>query len=171
MLAVSLAAMLSSCSQPKTVDLEKEKATILESLTKESRSFYGRDYANWEKFYVHSPKTQFVCVEPDVTLRAVGWDDLSKFIGTYIKENPQPIDYNKANYTRKDIAFSLEGNMAFVSWSGTNIQPDGSLRSLIEYRTMLKENGEWRILSMVSYPSDNPKGSTPNVYLHKGTVN
>jgi hypothetical protein len=153
-----------------SISLEDEKAAILKAIENETRSFYLKDHTKWSESFVHSSKVHWVCVEPDVTLRASGWDDLSQFVAGWMKENPQPMDYEKSKFENSNVQVTIEGNTAFVSMNGSNIQPDGTTRYTTGSRTMLKENGVWKILSMTSYPSDSPAGSTVNVYVHKATL-
>lgn len=165
---------LQNCTRPASTaaatatatDSGQEEASILQVIENESRAFYKKDHAAWARYYVHSPKVHWVCVETGVTLRADGWDDLSKFVADWMKENPEPMDYDQANFKTSDVQATIEGDLAFVTMKSSNTQPDGSLRQLISSRTMQRENGEWKILSMTSYPSDSPAGSTGNVYVH-----
>jgi ketosteroid isomerase-like protein len=144
-----------------------EEKAILALIEQESRDFYQKNHQAWSQNYIHSPKVHWVCVEQNVTLRANGWEDLSKFVADWMKENPEPMDYKKAQFKNTEAKISIQGDMAFVTFRGSNIQPDGSKRLTIGSRTLLKEAGKWKILSMTSYPSDSPAGSTPNVYLHQ----
>lgn len=167
---------LQNCTQPTTTepaattapDPKQDEAVILQVIENESRAFYKKDHSAWANFYIHSPKVHWVCVETDITLRADGWDDLSKFVADWMQDNPEPMDYDGANFQNSDVQMTINGDLAFVSMKSSNTQPDGSLRQLIGSRTMLRENGQWKILSMTSYPSDTPEGSTGNVYVHGG---
>ncbi|HAD15125.1 MAG TPA: hypothetical protein DCF33_22095 [Saprospirales bacterium] len=162
---------LFNCTQPTppaaVPDLKQEESAILKAIENESRTFYKKDHDAWSSHYIHSPKVHWVCVETDVTLRADGWEDLSKFVTDWMKENPEPMDYDQANFQDSNVQVTISGDLAFVSMKSSNKQPDGSMRQLIGSRTMLRENGSWKILSMTSYPSDMPEGSTANVYVHK----
>lgn len=153
--------------QVPEVDFETEKQAILKAIENETRSFYLKDHAKWSESYAHSAKVHWVCVEPDVTLRASGWDDLSQFVAGWMKANPEPMDYEKSKFETSNVQVTINGNTAFVSMNGSNLQPDGSTRYTIGSRTMVKENRSWKILSMTSYPSDSPAGSTANVYVHQ----
>jgi ketosteroid isomerase-like protein len=165
-------AFLQDCTQPvqsaAVPDLKQEEASILKVIENESRAFYKKDHNAWASHFIQSPKVHWVCVETGVTLRADGWDDLSKFVADWMKENPEPIDYDQANFEDSNVQVTISGDLAFVSMKSSNTQPDGSLRQLIGSRTMLRENGSWKILSMTSYPSDSPEGCTANVYVHRG---
>jgi ketosteroid isomerase-like protein len=168
---IFLAAVLQSCQdnhqKPKEVDLSQEKETILAVIENESRDFYRKDHTAWSNHYVHTPEIFWACVEKDVTLRASGWQDLSQFVARWMKDNPEPMDYDVAEFKLSDVKITISGELAFVTMKSANIQPDGTLRTLNGNRTMKKINGEWKILSMTSYPSDLPEGSTPNVYVHQ----
>jgi ketosteroid isomerase-like protein len=163
---------LQDCTQPvqsaAVPDLKQEEASILKVIENESRAFYKKDNNAWASHFIKIPKVHWVCVETGVTLRADGWDDLSKFVADWMKENPEPIDYDQANFEDSNVQVTISGDLAFVSMKSSNTQPDGSLRQLIGSRTMLRENGSWKILSMTSYPSDSPEGCTANVYVHRG---
>ncbi|MEN9599398.1 MAG: hypothetical protein RL596_1717 [Bacteroidota bacterium] len=148
------------------IDESQEKIAILKAIETETRNFYLKDHAAWSKSYVQSSKIHWVCVEPDVTLRANGWNDLSQFVATWMKENPEPMNYEKAEFKISDTAISISDNMAFVSMKGSNIQPDGKVRFTVGSRTLIKENGEWKFISMTSYPADTPDGSTGNIYVY-----
>ena len=149
----------------ETSSHDKEK--ILSVIENESRDFYKKDHASWSNHYVQSPEIFWACVEKDVTLRANGWEDLSLFVASWMKNNPEPIDYDAAKFKITDVQVSISGDLAFVTMKSSNIQPDGSFRSLNGNRTMKRINGDWKIVSMTSYPNDSPEGSTPNIYKHQ----
>ena len=170
-LLAAWAAIFPACQeapqQPPVVDLAQEEKAILAVIENESRDFYRKDHAAWSQHYVHSPAVFWACVEEAVTLRASGWEDLSQFVASWMQDNPDPIDYDAAQFELSDITLTLSGDLAFVTMKSANIQPDGRRRTLNGNRTMKKLDGEWKILSMTSYPNDAPAGSSPNVYVHQ----
>lgn len=170
--------LISSCSRNNT-NTSKESAAVIPSRTEDSlailkaietetRNFYKKDHAAWSKSYVQNDKVYWICVEPDVSLRAKGWNDLSKFVADWMKANPNPMDYEKSKFVTTKVNMEMNGDMAFVTLQGSNLNEDGkTTRYTMGSRTMIKENGEWKILAMSSYPDDSPEGSTVNVYKHK----
>jgi hypothetical protein len=144
-----------------------EQKAIMQAIEGESRAFYQKDHTAWSEYYVQGPEVFWACVEEAVTLRASGWADLSQFVSAWMKDNPEPVDYDAAEFRHTDIHMTIHGSLAFVSMRSSNIQPDGKLRTLNNSRTMQNVDGRWKILSMVSYPNDVPQGSTPNVYVHQ----
>ncbi|MCU0420266.1 MAG: nuclear transport factor 2 family protein [Cyclobacteriaceae bacterium] len=156
------------CVPMETETTEADRTAIVQVIQEESRAFYAKDHARWSRTYVHSHEVHWVCVEPDVTLRAKGWEDLSQFVSAWMAENPEPWDYDKAEFNDRNVHVRVMGNMAFVSMESSNRQPDGTIRQTVGSRTLQKEGNSWKILSMTSYPNDSPRGSTANVYVHHG---
>lgn len=165
------ATWLQSCKdnpkEIKEVYQSHEEKLILAEIENESRDFYKKDFLAWSNHYVHTPEVFWACVEKDVTLRASGWQDLSQFVASWMKNNPEPIDYYAARFQLTDVQITISGDLAFATMKSSNIQPNGSLRTLNGNRTMKRINGEWKILSMTSYPNDSPEGSSNNIYLHQ----
>ena len=148
-----------------SLDKPKEDVAILQAIEDETLAFYKKNHALWSSFYVHSPKVHWLCVEPTVILHADGWEDLSQFVATWMKQNPEPMNYGKTDFSNVGLSITLDNNTAFVTMAGSNLLPDGSKRPTVSSRTMIKENGQWKILSMTSYPNDLPAGSTKNIYV------
>jgi ketosteroid isomerase-like protein len=170
-ICLGLGLLFQSCTSKNaetTTDKASTEKEILAVIDQESRDFYKKNHADWSKHYVQNDKVFWACVERDVTLRASGWNDLSQFVATWMKENPEPIDYDKAEFKVSDVKIDFSGDLAFVSMKSSNLNPDGTKTTLNANRTMIKENNAWKILSMTSYPNDSPKGSTSNVYVHGG---
>jgi hypothetical protein len=144
----------------------KEQTKIWEVIESENKSFYAKNHAEWSKHYLQTEQVYWACVEPEITLRASGWKDLSNFVASWMKENPVPLDYAKADFKNKDKQIIVDNNMAFVSFTSTNNEENGTVKTLRNNRTMQKVDGLWKIISMTSYPADSPRQSTANVYLH-----
>lgn len=146
----------------------EDSVGILKAIEMETRNFYKKDHAAWSKSYVQNDKVFWICVEPEVSLRAKGWNDLSKFVAEWMKANPEPMDYEKSKFETTRIHLEIKGEMAFVTLQGSNLAEDEkTTRYTMGSRTMVKENGDWKILAMSSYPDDLPEGSTTNIYKHK----
>jgi hypothetical protein len=150
-----------------TLERAKDSLAIMEAIALESRNFYLKDHKAWAASYVHSPKVHWICVEPGISLRANGWDDLSKFVADWMVANPKPMELKQSNSAHSTVEMEIFPEMAFVTIEASNLNEDGkTTRYTMGSRTMVKQNGEWKILSMTSYPNDSPSGSTPNVYKH-----
>lgn len=145
-----------------------DSLAIMKAIETETRNFYKKDHPAWSNSYVQSPQLFWLCVERGITLRASGWNDLSQFVAEWMKANPVPMIYENLNFVIKNVHITRQGNMAFVTMEGSNLEEDGkTVRNTRGNRTLVKEGNDWKILSMTSYPSDAPAGSTANVYVHQ----
>jgi hypothetical protein len=166
-IVILLTILISSCAtNTQKPNEETEKKAIMSIVENENKTFYAKNHAAWSKHYVQNEKVFWACVEPEVTLRASGWNDLSKFVASWMKDNPQPLDYKKANFQNSDIKITLSNDLAFVSMLSTSNEENGQVKKLNNNRTMQKIDGNWKILSMTSYPADSPRNSEKNVYFH-----
>ncbi len=153
--------LLTSC-QEKNAPIDNSK--LVKVIENETKTFYEKDFKNWSSNFVQDNRVSWIFVEPEILLRANGWEDLSKFVGSWMKENPEPIDYKKANFKITDLKVTTKADMAFVSFKYSNENSDVAVNKSIESRVFLLENKNWKILSMVSYPDDNSRNSTQNIY-------
>jgi hypothetical protein len=144
-----------------------DSSTLMQLIEKETQNFYKKDYTNWSTCFVHTNTLHWICVEPDISLRAKGWEDLSKFVQDWMQSNPKPMDYVQSKFTLQNIKMQLSPTMAFVNYESSNLNEDGkTMRYTLESRTLIKEAKDWKILSMCSYPNDTPTGSSANIYKH-----
>lgn len=126
-----------------TTSLEQEKRAIIETLNNETKAAFQRDYESWKTKWVHDPtitKTYINFVDSTFT-ESVGWNEISNFVKTFIKEHPEPEPVPKL---LDKIDVRLYGNGAWVTYE----QRD-SIRGLKrETRLMEKVNEEWKIAGM-----------------------
>jgi hypothetical protein len=156
--------------QPASVDeINKDSLTALFTAiaVKENTDFYKKDITAWSSHFAHTPSVYWICVEDDVTLRATGWDDLSQFVGSWMKQNPVPeADSLLKKEVIEDVQTVLGDKVAFLRYKKNKFMPDGSKKIMLENRTFELINNEWKIIGMTSAPGYNSKGSEPNVFIH-----
>lgn len=71
---------------------EAEKAAIIETLNSETKAAFQRDYESWADRWVHEPtitKTYINYADSSFS-ESVGWNEISDFVKTFIKEHPKP---------------------------------------------------------------------------------
>ena len=130
-------------STDQTVNFEQEKAAILETLNDETKAAFQRDYESWKEKWMHDPtitKTYINFVDNSFS-ESVGWDEIDKFVRTYIEEHPEP---DPIPTLLDDIEIRLYGNGAWVSFE----QNDSERGLKRETRLMEKVNGQWKIAGM-----------------------
>lgn len=127
----------------QTVNFELEKAAILETINGETKAPFNRDYESWKEKWIHDPfVTKTYMQLPDSSLsETLGWDEIDKFVGTYIEEHPEP---DPIPALLDDINVRLYGNGAWVSFE----QNDSERGLKRETRLMEKVNGQWKIAGM-----------------------
>ncbi len=157
--------VLTSCEDKKN-NLVTDETKIIKIIENETETFYNKDFKAWSAHFIQDERVFWVCVEPDYLLRANGWTDLSKFVGDWMKENPKPIDYKKANFKINDLKVSIRENMALVKFNYTNESKDVAVNNSIENRVLILEKQKWKIISMSSYPNDSNRESTKNIYKY-----
>lgn len=168
-LAVTI--FLASCStktETKTINSSTELNETFKSIARqENLDFYKKDLQAWSKHFLHSNSVYWICVEDDVTLRAIGWDDLNQFVSQWMKENPTPdSDTLLKQDTIDDFQVELSTGLAFVRYKKNHVMPDGKVKVLLESRTFKLVENEWKILGMTSAPGYATPKSTSNVFIH-----
>lgn len=162
---------LTACNEKpqKSTEVSTETNEKLKSLVKqENDDFYKKDVKVWSNHFAHTPDVYWMCVEDDVTLRATGWNDLEKFVGDWMKENPNP---EPASNTYDDFHSVVSGDLAFLRYKKSFKTKEGIAKTMLEHRTFQNIDGEWKVIGMTSAPGYDTKGSTPNIFMHTSSVN
>ncbi|MBS9462339.1 nuclear transport factor 2 family protein [Flagellimonas sp. 389] len=123
--------------------IAQEKEAILKTLNNETKAAFQRDYDAWQEKWVHDPDITKIYLDfPENTLsESVGWEEISGFVKTFFKENPEPEPVPKL---LDSIDVRLYGNGAWVTYE----QQDSLRGRKRETRLMEKVNGEWKIAGM-----------------------
>lgn len=146
-----LAAMVfTGCEQP--IDYEKEKATIIAVMEKETQSYIDRDFEAMFSTHVQDSLNIRLTAGPSAVVFAEGWDEVSRHMtGDQTEDDLGPdlhITVEKTNYRMR-----IYPQSAFVvcdqKWS-TQYDDDVVEMNSIQVRFLEKKNGEWKI-SFVSF--------------------
>nr|WP_299384211.1 hypothetical protein [Allomuricauda sp.] len=145
--------LIMACKESQTMDTSKkseptttfeaEKNAILETLNNETKAAFQRDYQLWTTYWVHDTditKT-YINFAENTFSESTGWQEISEFVRTFIKEHPEPEPLPKLLET---IDLRLYENGAWVTY-----QQHDSIRGLKrETRLMEKVDGKWKIAGM-----------------------
>ena len=142
----------------RAADLDRETALIVGVLNAETRDALGRDYDGWREHWVHQPyvvKT-YVNVADGTGSETLGWNEVDRFVRTYIEEHPEP-EPPPPPLESADVR--LYGDGAWVSYE----QQDADQGRKRETRLMEKVGGAWRIAGMHTtvYGPAEPEPPTP----------
>ncbi len=148
--SLSLAILSTGCE--KAVDIEKEKAAIIEVINQETETYLARDFESMFATHVQDSLNMRLTAGADNYVFAEGWEDVSKHMtGDETEDDLGPdlhISVEKSNYRMK-----LYPNSAFVvcdqKWSSDYGDDVTEIKS-IQVRFLEKIEGEWKI-SFVSF--------------------
>jgi hypothetical protein len=136
-------------------DEAKEKAAILAVITAETENFYKRDYEGWKKCYIHADYAFQSWNNGDGTFDAkVGWPEVDKNIGNYIRSNPvAPGSASHPKVERHNMVWKFYNpELAFMIWDQYNSDKEMKMfHHSKETRLMEKQNGSWKVVSVASY--------------------
>lgn len=133
------------------------QTTAEESIKKvcisETEAFINMDYATWASYHVQGENDQLAWNNPDGTFGSQsGWETIGSGMKTWFETAKK--EYDKR--THDNFTFVIQGNMAFVAYHSNSLNAEGKTTRIQEYRTLLNQNGDWKILAVqafVDYPS------------------
>lgn len=148
--SLSLAILSTGCE--KAVDIDTEKAAIIEVINRETETYLARDFESMFATHVQDSLNMRLTAGADNFVFAEGWEDVSRHMtGDETEDDLGPdlhISVVKSNYRMK-----LYPNSAFVvcdqKWS-SDYGDDVTEINSIQVRFLEKIEGEWKI-SFVSF--------------------
>ena len=138
-----------------TFDQIAETDAIIAVIDNETACFFARDYTCWSAHFAHVDYAFQSWNRADGTYDAkVGWAEIDKSAGQYIKDNPVPpggSSHPKVEKRNVKIHF-FNSSLAYLSWDqyNSNTQENGYTHSL-ETRIMEKMGHVWKIVNVTSY--------------------
>ena len=150
LLFICLVAGLTGCDQP--IDFDKERASIIEVINKETTAYIDRDFDAVFSTHVHDSLNIRLSAGPDNYVFLEGWDDVAKHLSgdeteDDLNENLH-ISVEKSNYRMK-----IYPNSAWVvcdqKWTSQYDEDITEINS-IQIRFMEKIDGEWKI-ALISF--------------------
>lgn len=127
---------------------EKERASILQVIEKESTAFWDKDYEKWAECWVQEPyiRTMGWWERGGVTV-VKGWEDRGPRTRQHMENNPEP---NPQNVRRENINMRVYQDAAWVTfdqYGNDTGEPEMDMPGLSrETRFLEKHNGQWKIV-------------------------
>jgi hypothetical protein len=152
---------------PANFDEEAELADIMKVIENETACFFARDYECWKENWVDADYAFQAWSNADGTYDAkVGWSEIDRRIGKYIKEHPASAESGIQSFKaeRLNLRTKFYGDkVAHLIWEQNNSNADGSSYKISqEVRLMEKVDGDWKIVNVSAfwdYIHDVPAGS------------
>jgi hypothetical protein len=126
----------------KTNAQKADEEAIKNVIQDETRSFFHKDYDKWADTWSHDSADYIMRGGASGHQLLMGWNAISSSYKESMK-NLQMDEESIAPYLNKtDFHIYISGNMASVTFKEGNQNPSP------ESRTMVKQNGAWKILNM-----------------------
>jgi hypothetical protein len=128
----------------QTADQEAIKKVCLA----EVQAYVDYNYDSWASYHVQSADEQLAWNNPDGSYGSEsGWVAISNNIKDWFKTSQKEnLKLSSDNFT-----FVIHGDMAFASFKRSTQNTEGKTTQIQEYRTLLKKNGQWKILAVQAY--------------------
>lgn len=128
----------------QTADHEAIKKICYE----ESMAYHARDFEKWASYHVQSAEADLVWNNPDGSF---GYDAGWEKMGAGMKEWFRTSEKEEMKLTNDNFSFTIRSDMAFVAYNSNMLNPQGKTIQLREYRTLLRVEGQWKILAVQAF--------------------
>jgi len=140
--------LITSCGRLFAQNAEEEK--IKQVVRAETDAYYKSDADAWQATWSHSPKATRTFIASYNYATAIGWDKFGPDQIKNIKEYGKPIP---ATYQCDNYIIQNDGKIAWVDYdqhTTTTFQDSVYNQTSRESRLLLKENGQWKIVTQVT---------------------
>ena len=131
-----------------TIAQNDDQQTIMQICYEESMAYHARDYEKWASYHVQSAEADLAYNNPDGSF---GFDSGWEKLGAGMKEWLRTAEKEEMKLTNSNFSFVIRGDMAFVAYDSDNLNAQGKTMKLREYRTLLRSDGQWKVLAIQVY--------------------
>jgi ketosteroid isomerase-like protein len=136
-------------SYSQTADEEAIKKVCIA----ETKAFTDFDYDALASYHVQSADDQLALNKPDGSFSSIsGWEAISKALKNYFQTGKK----ETVKLASENFNFVIHDDMAFACYNASSQNTEGKTTLAKEFRTLLKINGQWKILAVqafINYPS------------------
>jgi tetratricopeptide (TPR) repeat protein len=113
----------------------------------ETETYYQRDVEGWKRTWVQDSTAIRTFITSGSYSVALGWDKFGPGTVESIRGTaPQPVRVDRTNYVTR-----IDGALAWAEYDERTTMPGDSVLVARQQRTLVKRDGEWKILSAGSY--------------------
>jgi len=145
LMALSTIALRASLLAAQSADVDDVKRVI----RAETETYYQRDTAGWKGTWINDSTAIRTFITSGSYSVALGWDSFGPSTIASIRGTaPQKVQIDRTNYMMR-----IEGALAYAEYDERTNFLNDSIPPLLarQNRTLVKRNGEWRILSAGSF--------------------
>lgn len=139
-----------------TTNCNSDTEKILGTIETETAAYFAKDFEAWRQTWVHSRQAVKVIGFPNGAIhRSADWANIAPWMKRSMEMLPE---LNRSNETlqRENLEISCAGDMAFVQYdqiSEDTGEPFDVPGKRYEYRTLMRQGEQWRILFCGSFQS------------------
>lgn len=123
---------------------KKDEDAIKKVLQEETSTYFHKNYDGWANTWAHDTANYILQAGPNGYNKIEGWNAIAAQYKDGIKSLQVRSDAEIAPFLNKhDYRIYVNGNMATVTFREGNKNPN------VESRTLIKENGSWKILNFM----------------------
>ena len=139
------AALLSARALPAQRSDADEVQRVIRA---ETETYYQRDVEGWKRTWIQDSTAIRTFITSGSYSVALGWDKFGPGTVESIRgAAPQPVRVDRTNYVAR-----IDGDLAWVEYDERTTMPGDSVPLVArQQRTLVKRDGEWRILSAGSF--------------------
>lgn len=124
---------------------KSDEAAIKKVINKETSDFFHKNYEAWATNWIHDTTVSIYNVSPSGFGHLSGWNNVSTTYKLIIEQLPIHTDEEIVPLLKKtDYQIFVNGNMATASFK------EGEVNQKTGWRTLVKQNGTWKILSLTT---------------------
>jgi tetratricopeptide (TPR) repeat protein len=130
------------------------EAAIKARIEAETQAYYDRKLDPSTAGWVHDERASRILISRQGFNQVSGWNNI---VDWYKQGAAQLPNWTSAGFTNSDYRMSVKGNMAYVEYDQTSkVTIDGreNTSHSHELRTLVKEGGDWKFLSMATINTD-----------------
>lgn len=141
-----------SMSAIKLTAQSNDEEAVKQVAKMETQAYGQKDTAAWEALYLQNEKISATYVNGNNYTHLVGWEKFGAPTMKFMAKNPEPMDYFTQAKT-DNYLINVYGNFATVEYDQLVNFPNADTvfpYRTHEIRTMVKDNGQWKITSRTS---------------------
>ena len=134
----------SARSYSQTADQEAIKKVCIA----ETQAYVDFDYDTYASYHVQSADDQLTVNKADGSFGSIsGWEAISKRLKDYFQTGKK----ETVKLASENFTFIIHDDMAFACYNASSQNTEGKTTLAKEFRTLLKVNGEWKILAVEAF--------------------
>jgi len=152
------------CSIPvlKAQTVEEERLKKIVRL--ETESFFKGDTATWKSLFIQDDKTIRTQSGLGYYISNIGWNSFAPASLAWIKEQGKALQFTTVDHY--NFIIRRTNDMAWISFNQTLKDPSNDslvISATREFRTLVKENYQWKISSIITFDTLSYNSTDPQV--------